>query len=450
MRAIAQVVVVGGGAAGLCAAHFAAEEGARVLVLERMKQCGTKILMSGGTRCNIAPMEVNLETDFFSDASRSALRAAFSSWDLDSCLAWIQSALKLQIKADPDTRKWFPATDSARDARNALQAACERSGAAIRTNASVSSITGVDAPRHRWRVALEDGSTVEARSVVIAAGGMSCPAVGTDGAALSLAQTLGHTAVPPYPALTPLLGAHPGPEPLPGLTLPDVRLSCTPPRKDAGPGGGKKKKKPKAVEAARTGFLFTHKGYSGPSVLDLSQNFTREDAGEGAVLRVSWDGATRDEWATRLSPARHGGRDVAQVLKLHLPSRLATAVAAAAGLGDGRGQPLAGLSKGSRNALLDALAAYELPVTGHAGYTKAEVTGGGVPLTELHLPSFESRMAPGVFLCGEVVDIHGRIGGFNFYHAWVSGRAAGLGAASAAAQVSEGGARGAEGAAAAG
>lgn len=138
-------------------------------------------------------------------------------------------------------------------------------------------------------------------------------------------------------------------------------------------------------------------------------------------LVVNWGGDDADTWRARL--AAQGPGLVVNMLRKHgVPQRLAEALCADAGVGD---SSMSALRKAERQALLTALTAYELPCTGHEGYSKAEVTGGGVPLAEVDCRTMESRLLPGCFVCGEVLDVHGRIGGFNFFWAWVTGHAAG-------------------------
>jgi len=187
----------------------------------------------------------------------------------------------------------------------------------------------------------------------------------------------------------------------------------------------------KGAKAARSGFLFTHRGFSGPAVLDLSHRFVPGGAPTApSSLLADWTGEGRAAWEGRL--AEGGAALVSTRLSAAMPARLAAALCAAAGVPAER--KAAELRREERVALLDALTAYPLHVTGDAGFPKAEVSGGGVPLSELSSNSLESKRSPGLFLCGEIVDVFGRIGGYNFSWAWASGRLAGLGAASSAAR----------------
>lgn len=181
---VADVAVVGGGAAGLTAAWYAARPGADVLVLERTRECGKKVLMSGGTRCNVLPCEADVTKDFFSSAKMGALRSIFSSWDLKSARKWMEDDLGLPLVVEESTRKVFPKTQSSRDVRDALVRGCERKQVEFQYHASVEKIQRInhgpllDEP-WCWRCTLDDGTHVDARNVVLAAGGASFPKVRT-------------------------------------------------------------------------------------------------------------------------------------------------------------------------------------------------------------------------------------------------------------------------------
>jgi predicted Rossmann fold flavoprotein len=183
------------------------------------------------------------------------------------------------------------------------------------------------------------------------------------------------------------------------------------------------------ARSASGGFLFTHRGYSGPVVLDLSHLAVRSrDAGPGRQqLLVRWTRLTDADWEKRLT--ERSAQAVSTVLRGELPARLADWLLADAGVPSGC--QLAQLPRELRRVLIDRLVRYPLPWTGDEGYKKAEVTGGGVALDQVHPATLESRHHPGLFFCGEVLDAFGPIGGHNFAWAWATGRAAGLGVATA-------------------
>ena len=251
--------------------------------------------------------------------------------------------------------------------------------------------------------------------MIVATGGLSVPNTGSDGGGLRVATALGHTLHRTYPALTPLTAEPPVFGALSGISLP-VTLTA---RSDAG------------AASATGGFLFTHRGYSGPAVLDVSHVAVRsrsEEVARGpARITVRWTALGDDAWTRALTP--QGSRSVLAALSAALPNRLAEMLIDSAGI-DPR-LPVANLSRRDKRRLIDTLVRGVLPWTGDEGYKKAEVTGGGVSLAEIDSRTMESRKHDGLFLCGEMLDAFGPIGGYNFLWAWATGRAAGLGAATA-------------------
>jgi predicted Rossmann fold flavoprotein len=232
---------------------------------------------------------------------------------------------------------------------------------------------------------------------------------------LRLLERLGHTIHTPYAALTPLV-ASPAPyASLAGVSLP-VTLTATGSARSS---------------SATGGFLFTHIGYSGPSVLDVSHVVVRsraESESPPARVTVCWAALGDEDWAARLRPK--GSRTALGVVRAELPDRLASALLAAADVPPDR--PLSELTRDERLRLIEMLVRGPLPWTADEGYKKAEVTGGGVSLAEIDPRTMESRRHAGLFLCGEVLDAFGPIGGYNFLWAWATGRAAGIGASRSA------------------
>ncbi|MEX0684760.1 MAG: aminoacetone oxidase family FAD-binding enzyme [Balneolales bacterium] len=399
------IIIVGAGAAGLTAAIFAAGSGKKVMVLERTPQAGRKILMSGGTRCNVLPVKVTLD-DYVTESSRNRMRNIFKSWSVERCHRWFEEDIGLEMACEEESNKWFPTSNSAQEVRDLLVRKAEARGVKISLKASVASIKKID---KNWTVTTESGELYYAPAVIMASGGMSVPSTGTDGKGHSIVRKCGHTLHPPYPALTPLKGQHPGKEPLPGVSL-DVDI--VPAHSNDQP-----------FKTKRSGFVFTHHGYSGPAILDVSHVIVKQIENEGTSngLHVNWTGKAPVWWQSQLE----GKLDTTSLLRHNLPKRLADNLLEENGLG---GIKVAQLNKDQRKRLITDLTAYPLHATGHLGFKKAEVTGGGVPLEEINTATMESQIALGLYLCGEILDVFGRIGGFNFYWAWVSGRLAGLSA----------------------
>ena len=396
------VAVVGAGAAGLMAAIFAARAGADVVLLERTDDGGRKILISGGGRCNILPSVARPER-YVTDSSPNTLRKILRSWPLAEQIAFFEDVLGMPLEREEETGKLFPSSHKARDVRDALVARVREAGARIWFGARVRDVTP---EAGGWRIAIEDSPPLHAASVILATGGLSVPATGSDGGGLALARKLGHEVHPTYPALTPLTAS-----PHPHADLSGVSLTVT----LRAPGT-------KPAFETTDGFLVTHRGWSGPSVLDASHLAIRgrPDGGRQELL-VQWTPRDSDAWDAEL--AAGGQATVRSTLAPHLPRRLADHLCAEASVDPET--RLSQLRRDHRVALVKTLAAYPLPWTGDEGYKKAEVTGGGVALSEVDPRTMESRRAPGLYLCGEILDAFGPIGGHNFLWAWATGRAAG-------------------------
>ena len=402
-----RVVVFGAGAAGTMAAIFAATSGADTTLLERTRDGGRKILISGGGRCNVLPLEVN-ESRFVTDSSPNLLRKMVRSWPLPEQVAFFEQDLGIRLEAEVESSKWFPASQRARDVRDGLLAHAMRQGVRTVMNTHV---IGFAPTSSGWRVECDGRPPIECDAVIVATGGLSVPNTGSDGFGLRALAALGHTLNTTYAALTPITADAPAFSALAGVSLP-VTLSATSGERRATASGG---------------FLFTHHGYSGPSVLDVSHVVVRArgERTSPAHVLVQWTSLSEAAWEVELKP--HGARTVTGALRAQMPDRLASVLLARADVDVSR--PLSELRREERRRLIDVLVRGELPWTGDEGYKKAEVMGGGIALGEIDPRTMQSRRHPGLFLCGELLDAFGPIGGYNFLWAWATGRAAGEGAA---------------------
>jgi|SRR5882672_2249717 len=419
------IVVIGAGAAGFMAAIFAARPtaggepsadgvrsvrragpGRRVLLLERTHDGGRKILMSGGGRCNVLPSALE-PARFVTASSPNTLRKLLLSWPLRDQRHFFEEDLGIALALEEETGKLFPVSNKSRDVRDALREMAVGAGVETRFD---SWATGA-APRNGgWGVRLADGSEIRAAAVIVATGGLSVPATGSDGTGLEIVRGLGHTIHETYPALTPLTAEPHRYSALTGISLP-VTIEAP----------ARKKRL-----VTRGGFLFTHKGYSGPSVLDVSHLAVLSSRGGGPrqELYVRWTELDAEEWDRLL---REEDATMHGILRARMPARLADALLADARV-EGSTQR-SHLKREERARLVQALTRHPLYWTGDEGYRRAEVTGGGVALDEIDPRTMESRLHPRLFLCGEILDAFGPIGGYNFAWAWSTGRAAGIGAA---------------------
>ncbi len=388
------------------AAIAAAAAGGDVLLLERTRDGGRKILISGGGRCNILPARLD-ERRFVTDSSPNTLRKILRSWPLREQVAFFETELGLILEEEVETGKLFPSTHRARNVRDGLVELAVRRGVRFRPDTRVTDLRPMG---HGWNVIPETGRPLEATAVIIATGGLSVPTTGSDGAGLSIVERLGHTMHPTYPALTPITETPPSMAGLAGISL-TVTLTARSETRSA---------------TATGGFLFTHRGYSGPAVLDVSHVLVRaRQEGRPARLSVQWTAHDPAAWESLLRA--DGARSVAGLLRQELPDRLVPVLLSRAGVPADR--TLAQLRREERHNLVRTLVDAELPWNGDEGYRKAEVTGGGISLAEVDPATLESRRLPGLYLCGEILDAFGPIGGYNFCWAWATGRAAGRAAA---------------------
>jgi predicted Rossmann fold flavoprotein len=392
------------------AAIFAAKGGAMTTLVERTRDGGRKILISGGGRCNVLPMQLD-ESRFVTDSSPNLLRRMLRAWPLTEQIAFFENELRLPLAEEPESSKLFPLSNKARDVRDGLLAYARRAGATLHMDTVVTGFNPVDGG---WRVECESAPPIDADAVIVATGGLSVPTTGSQGLGLRELARLGHTVNPVYAALTPITAAN---SPFAELSGVSFRVKLTA-RDDVA----------KRSATATGGFLFTHQGYSGPAVLDVSHVITRAriESRTSARLTVQWTELGASEWEKALRP--QGNRTVTGALRAELPDRLAAVLLTLANVDSTRS--LAELRRDERMRLIEALVSCELPWTGDEGYRKAEVTGGGVSLAEVQAQTMESKRHPALYICGEVLDAFGPVGGYNFYWSWATGRAAGVGASS--------------------
>jgi predicted Rossmann fold flavoprotein len=401
-----EVIVIGAGAAGLVAAAEAASRGRQTLLVEKNRRPGVKILMSGGTRCNLtrATDKWGIIRAYGDQGNflHSAL-AALSPTDLVALIE--QEGVPTKVE---ETGKIFPVSNRANDVLNALVRRLERSGAEMALGEAV---TGIERLEGAFRLQTP-GREITGEKVIITVGGQSYPGSGTTGDGYAWAAALGHTIVPPRPALVPLKTHEAWVHALSGVTVPDVSLAL--------------EIHAKSLPRTRGSLLFTHFGLSGPVVLDISRHVTALPDPAAAMLLVDFlpdQKAEALDQELRQAAAADGKRQMAGVLSTRLPRRLVEALFTRAGLPQEiRG---ADFSKAARAALVAALQHTKIPVSGTRGFAKAEVTAGGVSLDEIDSRSMESKRVPGLYFAGEILDLDGPIGGYNFQAAFSTGVLAG-------------------------
>jgi predicted Rossmann fold flavoprotein len=397
----ADIAIVGGGAAGLATAIFAARlmPTRSVLVLDGADKLGAKILVSGGGRCNVTNRVVTVAD--FCGGSPNVMRRVLAAFPVTRTLAFFRE-IGVELHEEEDG-KLFPDTNQARTMLDALLGEAARLGVRILLEHRVADIQRCVEGFH-----LVAGATaLSAGNVVLATGGQSLPRTGSDGSGYGLAEGLGHTLVPPTPALVPLILDGDFHTPLSGISH-EVELTVR------APGW-----RPVSVRGT---LLWTHFGVSGPAVLDVSRHWHRARL-EGGEVAVSVNFVPGED-----VPAVEGRllafASAQPRLQLHnclarlLPARVAEAVLGALGV-DGT-IPMAHVRKDVRRKLVQTLVSWPLPVRDSRGYAHAEVTAGGVALTKVDPRSLGSRKCPGLYFAGEILDVDGRIGGFNFQWAWAS------------------------------
>jgi len=415
------LIIVGGGAAGLWAAAKASECGCRTLLLEKNSQIGVKILMSGGTRCNIthATDDRGIVDAFaaFDKKQAAFLRSALATLPPQDVIELIESegvATKVE-----KTGKIFPVSNRAIDVRDALVRRAIKSGAQIQTDSPVESIQ----KESESFVIRFKHTELKARRVLITSGGQSYPGCGTTGDGYAWAKKFGHTIVNPVPALTPITTNEDWVTSLKGLTMDDASISVV--RRDQereSTGYGVKQ----FLDTRRSSLLFTHFGFSGPAALDISRVITRRD--DRSQLCLVCDFVTTVKFETLLTQLTNrfrdqGKKNVITILPEFVPRRLAEAVIVKASVSPNT--RAAELSKKQIRKLVIGLKSSLVPISGTLGFKKAEVTGGGVSLAEVDSRTMQSKLVAGLYFAGEVLDIDGPIGGFNFQAAFSTGRLAG-------------------------
>jgi predicted Rossmann fold flavoprotein len=410
------VLVVGAGAAGIFAAWRAAQCGARTLLLEKTERLGTKILISGGGRCNIThagTVEEVLRP--FRRNEAQFLRPSMYRFTNEDVLNLL-TRRGLKVCTRPNGRV-FPETGTAKDVVARLRQLLDEAGVRTLFGADVKAlemksgrVTGVQSSR----------GLHTAGSVVLAAGGSSYPATGTTGDAWEWCRSLGHEIVKVRAALAPIYLKPAPPAAWSGVALRDVVL--------------KARRNGREFVRWREDLLFTHKGISGPTALGISREVAEQmELGEvllevDIVPNMPFEeiGAKVDAWC-----AENPRRRIAGFVEDLMPARLVEPLLSAAGIESSAASYTLGVK--GRNRLVEALKGWRLPPVSTVPLEKGEVVAGGVSLAEVDARTMASRKAGGLFLCGELLDVAGPVGGYNLQAAFSTGYVAGESAAADAA-----------------
>jgi len=400
----ADVVIVGAGAAGLAAAVFCARAASptrRVICVDSARTVGAKILVSGGSRCNVTNRIVT-ERDFWGGDPR-VIRDVLRAYPVPRAIAFFEE-LGVALREEEDG-KFFPVSNRARTVLDALIRAVSTSGAELHTGSPISGIQRSD--EDDFVLTTTNGRTYRASLVVLATGGRSLPKTGSDGTGYAFARAFGHGYVETTPALVPLVLDDSRHSRLAGVAHPaDVIVRS----------GG-------AAPVRLTGsMLWTHFGVSGPVVLDASRHWLRSrlegrdvEVAVGVVPGETF--ASLEQWLT--AEQRNRTRALVRtVVATRVPAAIADLWTERASID--ASTTLSHLTRDDRRRLIHALLETPLDVRDSRGYNYAEVTAGGIPLAEIDPTTMESRLCRGLYLIGEMLDVDGRIGGFNFQWAWSS------------------------------
>lgn len=425
------LIVVGGGAAGLWAAGTASARGLSVLVLEKNRKLGVKILMSGGTRCNITHhCDAAGIVDAFGREQGRFLKHGVYALPPERIVERMH-ALGVQTKVE-DTGKVFPVSNRAIDVRDALVRRASAGGARLEAGVAV---LGVERASDRWKILTDRIGTLEAHQLLICCGGKSYAGCGTTGDGYAWAQQCGHKIIKTRPALTPLVCDESWVHELSGLTLADTMASIEVKSPDEGSATRAKHKQRDQRLCYRGGLLWTHFGFSGPVPMNVSRYVSEVDQATApentaggsektdADLKLDFVPDTNEDELVRGFGVGGGGssgkQSVLVTVQSRVPRRLALALLQRAQVP--ATTTLAELTKRARQQLIRDLKGLRLPLQGTKGYPKAEVTRGGVSLKEVNPKTCQSRLVPTLYFAGEILDIDGPIGGYNFQAAFATG-----------------------------
>ena len=383
------LIIIGGGAAGLFCAIAAGKRGRKVLVVEHNAEVGRKIIVSGGGRCNFTNRDVKPEN--FVSKNRHFCKSALARYTPQN---FIELVKKHRIEFYEKKLGQLFCCDSSRQIVEMLARECEWAKVEIRTNCSVKSITQPDETGGKFAVETNQG-IFTGENLVVATGGLSFPKIGATDFGYKIAKQFGLKIVAPQPSLVPLVFADgKNFSKLAGVSV-DSTVTC-----------GK--------ESFRENILFTHRGLSGPAILQISNYWRKTDS-------ISIDLLPTADAREIFEKNGTSKQNLDNFLSRFLPNRFAEIFAAA----NFQNKPLNQLSKKEVAQIVEKLNDWQVKFGETEGYHKAEVTLGGVSTAELSSQTMESKRVKNLYFIGEIVDVTGWLGGYNFQWAWSSGFAAG-------------------------
>lgn len=410
---MSKVIIIGGGAAGLLAGIAAATYGADVTIIEKMRQPGKKMLITGKGRCNITNAGELQDIIKNIPGNGRFLNSALRQFSNDDIVCLLECN-GLETKVERGNRV-FPVSDKAKDVVDTLVKIYTQYGGKLLTDCKVIEITTKDDVA--TGVKTTNGHFV-ADKVILCAGGASYPGTGSDGGGAKLAAKVGHTIVPLKPSLVPLVSDYAYVDDLQGLSLRNVRATLY--------GDGKK------LTDDFGEMLFTHFGVSGPIILSLS-NMAAEALSKGMEVELAIDlkpALSEEKLDARIQRdfTTYSRKQLVNGLKDLLPQRLIPVVCDMAYLDEEKF--INQISREERKRLLETLKHFVVPITGTRPIAEAIVTAGGVSVKEINPKTMESKLIQGLYFAGEVMDVDGYTGGFNLQAAFSSGYAAGVAASS--------------------
>lgn len=411
------VIIIGGGTSGLMAAVTAAENGARVLILDKNPKPGKKLVLTGGTRCNVTNNRPAKEVIRHIPGNGKFLYSAFSTFDNYDIIDFFTSR-GVTLKEE-DHGRMFPTTDSAKTILNIFLNEIDRLGIELRSKATVEALWLED--QAYKGVILADGKKIASKTLILATGGKAYPRTGTTGDGYRFAKQLGHTITPLFPTEAPILSKEPfiKAKTLQGLTLPDISLKVL-------------NQKGKTVIQHDMDMIFTHFGISGPAALRCSMfvNTTLKKENEKTITMALDAVPTLSvtELVDQIQlQQKENKKAVFRLLKNWVPERYAQFLCEQANVDSHL--PANQLTPRQIQALAQLLKNFTFKVNGTWPIEKGFVTGGGVHLKEIEPHTMQSKWHPNVFFCGELLDINGYTGGYNITAAFVTGHTAGENAA---------------------